>query len=72
MVGRGIFLVRFDNVEASLKVTNEGVQFFDQTPLISRLWDPDMLMEKMNVEIVPIWIKLPGLAIKYWGGEESF
>lgn len=28
IVGRGIFLVKFNNVEASLKVTNEGVQFF--------------------------------------------
>lgn len=73
MVGGGIFLVRIDNVEASLKVTNEGMQFFDQKPLITGIWDPDMPMEKTKVETVPIWIKLPGLAIKYWGGgEESF
>ncbi|XP_048498172.1 uncharacterized protein LOC125496687 [Beta vulgaris subsp. vulgaris] len=72
MVGRGIFLIRFNSVESILKACDDGVQFFDQKPLVTRLWDPDMPMEKTNVDIVPIWIKMPGLAIKYWGEKSLF
>ena len=72
MMGRGIFLVRFNSVEASLKVTTEGMQFFDQKPLITRMWDPDVPVDKTNVESVPIWIKMPGLALKYWGEKSLF
>lgn len=31
-----------------------------------------MPFEKTNVELVPIWIKLPGLTIKYWGERSLF
>lgn len=64
MVGRGVFLVRFNSVEASLKVTTEGMQFFDQKPLITHMWDPHVPIEKMNVESVPLWIRMLGLALK--------
>lgn len=63
MVRRRIFLVRFNSVEASLKGTTEGMQFFGQKPLITRMWDPDVPIEKTNVESVPIWIRMPGLVL---------
>ena len=65
MVGKGMFIVRFDSVESCLKVTIEGFQFFDQKPLITRMWDLDMPLDKDYIQRVPIWIKLPGLALKY-------
>lgn len=71
LVSKGVFLVRFATVEASLQVTTEGYQFFDQKPLITRIWDPDMSMEKTN-DNVRIWIKMPGLPIKYWGERSLF
>lgn len=57
-------------MEVSLKVT---IQFFDQKPLITRMWDPYMPIEKTNVESDPIWIKMSRLlALKYWGERSLF
>lgn len=30
-------------------------------------WSPDMDLNRENVRIVPIWIKFPGLSLKFWG-----
>ncbi|XP_057249289.1 uncharacterized protein LOC130590763 [Beta vulgaris subsp. vulgaris] len=71
-MGKGIFIVRFNNVEDSLKIVNKGFHFFDQKPLIVKLWDPDMDVDKNMVKMVPIWVKLPGLPFKYWGEKSLF
>lgn len=54
-----------NTVESSLKVMTDGFQFFDQKPLIVKLWDPDMEINKANIDVVPMWIKLPGLPFNY-------
>lgn len=72
MVGKGLFIVRFKSVESCLKVTMDGYQFFDQKPVITRMWEADMVMDKESIQSVPIWIKLPGLALKYWGEKSLF
>lgn len=72
MVGKGMFIVRFATVEACLKVTTDGFQFFDQKPVITRMWDADMPLDKECIQKVPIWIKLPGLALKYWGEKSLY
>lgn len=35
--------------------------------MIVKLWRPNVEMNKVMVEKVPIWIKLIGLDLKYWG-----
>lgn len=55
-----------------MKVTTDGFQFFVQKPLITRLWDPDMPLDKDCIQKVPIWIKLPRLALKYWGEKSLY
>lgn len=39
MIGKGIFLVRFTSLESCLTVKNERFRFFDQKPLITKLWN---------------------------------
>ncbi|XP_048494347.1 uncharacterized protein LOC104906959 [Beta vulgaris subsp. vulgaris] len=72
IMGKGVFLVRFSSTEASLKVIHDGFQFFDQKPVIVKLWDPNMEINKADVDVVPIWVKLPGLHFKYWGEKSLF
>ncbi|KAL2900908.1 2 3 4 5-tetrahydropyridine-2 6-dicarboxylate N-succinyltransferase [Bienertia sinuspersici] len=48
-------------------VLNGDPQFFDSKPLIMKAWDPDMKILKEDIRIIPMWIKLPRLDIKYWG-----
>lgn len=54
MVGRGVFIVCFESVESCIKVTTGAFQFFDQKPLITKLWDPDMTIDKDDFSNVPI------------------
>ncbi|KAL2899445.1 hypothetical protein RDABS01_024527 [Bienertia sinuspersici] len=67
MVGRGLFLIRFNNVEQCAKVLIGDPQFFYYKPLIMKKRDPDMDLHKENVKTIPIWIRLPNLELKYWG-----
>ncbi|XP_019251274.1 PREDICTED: uncharacterized protein LOC109230204 [Nicotiana attenuata] len=66
-VNRGVFLVRFAQAESRMKVLEDGVQMFDQKPVIIKPWSPDIDTRKESFSTVPIWIRLPGLDIKYWG-----
>lgn len=67
LIGKGVFIVRFTTMASSMKAENEGFNFFDQMPVVVKLWNPDMAMDKTELKNVPLWIKLPGLPIKYWG-----
>lgn len=53
-IGKGVFIVRFATMESNLKAANEGFNFFDQKPLVVKLWDPDMFMNKIELKNVPI------------------
>ncbi|KAL2897076.1 hypothetical protein RDABS01_038859 [Bienertia sinuspersici] len=67
MVGRGLFLVRFNTLEQCHKALTGDPQFFDYKPLIMKQWSPDIELHKENVKTVPIWIRMPNLDLKYWG-----
>ncbi|XP_070018229.1 uncharacterized protein [Nicotiana sylvestris] len=66
-LNRGVFLVRFHSVESRRKAVEEGVQMFDRKPVIVKPWKPDMEITKEQMENIPIWMRLVGLDIKYWG-----
>lgn len=66
-VNRGVFLVRFTQMESRVKAVEDGVQMFDKKPVIVKPWSPDIdTRKKETFNKVPIWIRLPGLDIKYW------
>lgn len=65
LIRKGVFLMRFASLESCLTVNNEGFHFFDNKSLITKLWEPDVILDKNDVQSVPTWIKLPGLALKY-------
>ncbi|KAL2931019.1 hypothetical protein RDABS01_036429 [Bienertia sinuspersici] len=69
MVGRGLFLIRFNTVEQCNKVLTGEPQFFDYKLLIMKQWDPGMDLHKENVKTIPIWIRLTNLELKYWGSK---
>ncbi|KAK4708976.1 hypothetical protein R3W88_029901 [Solanum pinnatisectum] len=54
-VNREVFLARFCNEMDRGKAVEEGVQM------------PDIEVTKETVDKVPIWIRMVGLDIKYWG-----
>ncbi|XP_074278112.1 uncharacterized protein LOC141601713 [Silene latifolia] len=63
----GIFLVRFKTKEKQMEVVNTGHLMFDNKPVIVKEWKPETELIKHDVKSIPIWVKLHGLDIKFWG-----
>lgn len=66
-VNRGVFLVRFTNVDDRENVVEEGVKMFDRKPIVVKPWKADCDVTKDKVYRIPIWIRLVGLDVKYCG-----
>ncbi|KAL9227818.1 hypothetical protein vseg_003466 [Gypsophila vaccaria] len=66
MIG-GVFLVRFKSMDMKEKVLQSGYYLFDSKPLIFKAWSKDMVLQKTEVEVVPAWIQLHNLPLKFWG-----
>ncbi|KAK9749023.1 hypothetical protein RND81_02G097200 [Saponaria officinalis] len=65
----GIFLVRFDTKEHQQTVVSNGHLLFDSKPVIVKEWSPDTELIKHDVKVVPVWMKLFGLDVKFWGND---
>ncbi|KAL9241053.1 hypothetical protein vseg_015211 [Gypsophila vaccaria] len=63
----GIFLVRFKTKENQEHVLQSGHYLFDNKPLIYRPWSKDLELKKTKIEMVPVWVQLHNLPLKFWG-----
>ncbi|KAL9237199.1 hypothetical protein vseg_011781 [Gypsophila vaccaria] len=63
----GVFLVRFKTMEMKDQVLQSGYHLFDNKPLIYQAWSKELELKKTNIEIVPAWIQLHNLPLKFWG-----
>ncbi|XP_070008395.1 uncharacterized protein [Nicotiana sylvestris] len=66
-LNRRVFMVRFHSIESRNKVVEEGVQMFDRKPMIVKPSKSDMEITKEHMENIPIWVRMVGLDVKYWG-----
>ena len=66
-VRKGVFMVRFANLQDKLAVVTKGCYHFDRKPLLVKGWNPDMDLQTETITSLPLWIQLPNLDIKYWG-----
>ncbi|XP_074304900.1 uncharacterized protein LOC141639750 [Silene latifolia] len=63
----GIFLVRFKTLEMQQKALLSDQIMFDNKPVIVHEWKTDTELVKHEIATLPIWIKLVGLELKFWG-----
>ncbi|XP_060965233.1 uncharacterized protein LOC133034207 [Cannabis sativa] len=68
----GVFLVRFDSIETRDEILNGGYVFFNNRPVVMKAWDSETSFKKEDIRLVPIWIQLPDLELKYWGEKSLF
>ncbi|MQL99418.1 hypothetical protein Taro_032141, partial [Colocasia esculenta] len=61
----GFFLVLF-NHEDDLKQVLDGFWCIRGHPLVIRRWTPELQMEKESLSSMPIWVKFPGLPLRWW------
>lgn len=63
----GVFVVRFRLVEEKDKAMEERTIMYDKKPVIMKHWELDLDLRKEDAKVVPTWIRLPNLALKYSG-----
>ncbi|XP_074315726.1 uncharacterized protein LOC141651935 [Silene latifolia] len=63
----GAFLVHFPTLECRDLVLKQGFPMFDNKPLVVKPWSETTSLAKEKVKAVPIWIRLCGLGLKFWG-----
>ncbi|XP_074293173.1 uncharacterized protein LOC141620121 [Silene latifolia] len=63
----GVFLVRFKTQKDKEELLNSGYYLFDNKPVIVKPWTPEAELVKGSVDIVPVWVKLYGIPLKFWG-----
>ncbi|XP_062075411.1 uncharacterized protein LOC133779469 [Humulus lupulus] len=62
----GFTMVQFRDEATRDMVLESGVIHFDKKPVILRPWSSDVETIR-SVKYVPVWIRLPGLGLQYWG-----
>ncbi|KAJ8421322.1 hypothetical protein Cgig2_018729 [Carnegiea gigantea] len=67
MVKKGLFLVRFVQLQDKLIVEKRGLYYFDRKPFIVKGWNPDMDKSTESIQSLPLWVQFLELDIKYWG-----
>ncbi|XP_074287942.1 uncharacterized protein LOC141613105 [Silene latifolia] len=65
----GLFVVRFAKAEHHKLVLANSMFLFDGKPIILKPWDPSVRISKISVKKVPIWVKLVGLDLMFWGAK---
>ena len=68
-VRKGVFLVRFANLQDKMAVKKRGIYYFDSKPLLVKGWNPKMDLKIDEIKSLPLWVQFPNLDIKYWGLE---
>lgn len=54
-------------MENDQKVLAGNTHLFDSKPVIVKPWTPDVNYTKDPIKSLPLWIKLRGLDVKFWG-----
>lgn len=72
MMENGVFVVRFQTTGDKNRAVEVGPIMFDKLPIIMKHWAPDLDLRKEDVMVVPSWIRLPNLALKYWGQQTLY
>ncbi|KAF3680962.1 hypothetical protein FXO37_03094 [Capsicum annuum] len=55
---RGVYLVRFDTIEARNAAMEQSTQMFNKKLVIVKQWNPGMELTKVATTKIPIWIRL--------------
>ncbi|KAJ8433453.1 hypothetical protein Cgig2_014494 [Carnegiea gigantea] len=67
LVKKGVFIMRFNNLDDQLTVVKRGVYYFDNKPLPVKPWNLEMDINTEAITSLPIWVRFMDLDIKYWG-----
>ncbi|GAV92752.1 DUF4283 domain-containing protein, partial [Cephalotus follicularis] len=64
--GSGVFLVKFDSVQARDWVIDNGPWDVWGHHLVIRRWSRDMPLVLEECKAIPVWVKLSRVPVQYW------
>ncbi|GAV92869.1 DUF4283 domain-containing protein/zf-CCHC_4 domain-containing protein [Cephalotus follicularis] len=64
--GNGVFLVKFDSLQAKDWVIDNGPWDVWGYHLVIRKWSRDLPMVLEDCKTMPVWVKLSGVPVQYW------
>lgn len=62
-----MFLIRFQSQHDRIRACEMNGILFDKKPFIVKPWTSSMSYSKDHLSSLPIWVKFPGLDVRYWG-----
>lgn len=62
----GIYFFRFNNEEGLNTVVESGPWMVNNKPLLVHKWKPELILDKVEPEKVPLWVKLFNVPIEAW------
>jgi len=65
LVRKGVYLVRFQNLNDQFTVVQKGAYFFDNKPFIVKPWNENMDLNTEELVSLPIRVRFPDLDVKY-------
>ncbi|XP_074288536.1 uncharacterized protein LOC141613691 [Silene latifolia] len=63
----GVFLVRLKRPEQRDALLNSGYYLFENKPVVVKPWNSEADLVKGDMDIVPVWIRMTGIPLKFWG-----
>ncbi|XP_074299071.1 uncharacterized protein LOC141630094 [Silene latifolia] len=63
----GVFIVRFTKNKDREAFLQPGYYLYDNKPIVIKPWTADMVLVKAKDDVVPAWVKLFNIPLKFWG-----
>ncbi|XP_077226360.1 uncharacterized protein LOC143862969 [Tasmannia lanceolata] len=62
----GFIIFKFSSAADCTRILEEAGQHYGGRPLILQRWDPDSSLQKKQLPDILVWVRLPGLHLKFW------
>lgn len=64
LLQRGVFLFDFNDSEEKNAVLERNWTYWGN-PIILKPWSPQIDLQKLEIEKVPVWVQFPGLPLSF-------
>lgn len=66
VVHNGLYLFKFRELEGMNHVLESGPWLVNNKPLMVQKWDPSVIIDRRDPEVLPCWIKLHNVPVEAW------
>ena len=64
--GKGVFIVKFANVDDRNVILGHGFSWEERFPLMAKLWFSEFNLTTETFNKIPLWVRLLNLPLHFW------